>query len=359
MKASLLTTAVCLFVAVGVPMFAQEEPEAFDITIPAIPDRQVDIPNVPPVRLHYETQEHSSSQRTGEAEEAEGSRSSKWLDRGIGFERRTPPGWGESSSSAAAENPKAEAGDVNGSKVSLYLRGPEMNDEAVVSTLQKAGFSVLGSYPIDKKKTRVSIVFTDETLKANAAKPGRGFAAVLRVLVDHKDKMISITNPLYIEKAFLQDDYDEESAKRTLAKLRGAFAGLRNSKDRLKYALLPHYHFMDAMPYYQDMIEVGSGEGLLEKVRASKKVVFELELPDGAVLLGVKLGRRTSKFVKKIGYHNAALLPYPVLVENGKAKILEPKYYIAVMYPQLSMSNFMTIASVPGAIEKDCSKIFR
>jgi len=38
---------------------------------------------------------------------------------------------------------------------------------------------------------------------------------------------------------------------------------------------------------------------------------------------------------------------------------LEPKYYISVMYPLLQMSEFMTIATVPGAVIKDCERVFK
>jgi hypothetical protein len=53
------------------------------------------------------------------------------------------------------------------------------------------------------------------------------------------------------------------------------------------------------------------------------------------------------------------MLPYPILIENGKAKILDPKYYIAYMYPMLQMSEFMTIATIPDAMVKDCERVFR
>jgi hypothetical protein len=73
----------------------------------------------------------------------------------------------------------------------------------------------------------------------------------------------------------------------------------------------------------------------------------------------VKLSDNTSKFIEKVGVENAALLPYPVLLENGKAMILAPKYYIAIAYPLLKMSQFMRISTIPGAIEKDCKKLFK
>lgn len=118
---------------------------------------------------------------------------------------------------------------------------------------------------------------------------------------------------------------------------------------------------MKNMPYYQDMTKIAVGENklLLEKAKKSKKIVYEHHLDNGSVIIGVELSSRTSKFVKKTGYQNSGLLPYPVLIENNTAKILAPKYYIAVMYPMLSMSEFMTIATIPGAIEKDCDRVFR
>ncbi len=107
------------------------------------------------------------------------------------------------------------------------------------------------------------------------------------------------------------------------------------------------------------VIKKGKNKALLAKAQKSKKVVYEQHLSNGSIVLGVQLGKRTSKFVKKTGYENSGLLPYPVLIENGEAKIMAPQYYIAVMYPYLKMSQFMKIATVPGAIVKDMDRIFR
>jgi hypothetical protein len=75
--------------------------------------------------------------------------------------------------------------------------------------------------------------------------------------------------------------------------------------------------------------------------------------------MGYDLGRRTKKFVKKIGRENAAILPYCIAIENGQAEALNPKYYIALSYPLLDMGGFMDIAAVPGAIIKDLEKAFK
>ncbi|MEA2092006.1 MAG: hypothetical protein U9O83_06545, partial [Campylobacterota bacterium] len=93
--------------------------------------------------------------------------------------------------------------------------------------------------------------------------------------------------------------------------------------------------------------------------KKAKNLIFKIELSSTSTLYGYALGKKTSKFVKKIGTANAGILPYCILIENGVAKALNGKYYIAVSYPQLSMSEFMKIATVPGAIEKDLQKPFK
>ncbi len=269
---------------------------------------------------------------------------------------------------AAVAAPKSEeqkdvkAGDVYGGKISAYLRGKLQSVDSVKKALEAAGFKILSASHIDKKGQLTSVAFSNDALIAMANKPGRGFAASLRVLVDEKNKQISVTNPLYVTSAFLQDDFDQKAVTPILESIRKAFPDLKNSEDAVKFKVLPKYHFMAAMPYYKDMLTVAKGDKLLEKAKArngGKDIVFVQPLSKESTLLGVKLGKRTSKFVKKIGVKNGALLPYPVLIEGGEAKILDPKYYIAVMYPMLKMSEFMTISTVPGAIQLDCENLFR
>jgi len=253
------------------------------------------------------------------------------------------------------------AGDILDSRVAAYLHSPLISVDEAKAKLEKAGFEVLSTFKVDKKGKVTSIVFTNDAMNRAASKNMRGFAGALRVLVDTKNKVTVISNPVYLMKAFMQKDYDQELAVNTLTSLRDAFGDVKNSQEMMKFRTLERFHFMENMPYYQDMklVSEGKNKDLLAKAKKSKKVVFEQHLANGSILIGVKLGKRTSKFVKKIGFQNAGLLPYPILIENGKAKILTPQYYIAIMYPQLKMSQFMTIATVPGAILKDIDRIFR
>ncbi len=283
-------------------------------------------------------------------------------NRGIKFSKRVPPNYIAhrfDKMKAIKASSNTRIGEVNKGRISAYLRGEFLSVKEVEKRLKSAGFDIIGSISVEKKKTLISVVFTNKELLEMASKGNGGFMATLRVLVDKKKKRISITNPIYMAKGFLQDDYNEKKVKRILFKLLKQFPKLKNSKDILKFQLLPKYQFMNGMPQYQDMVEVASGDDLEERVKNNKKILFTQKLDDGSMLVGVKLNKRTNKFTKKIGTNNAAMLPYPVLIKDGKATILDPKYYISYMYPLLKMSQFMKIATIPDAMVKDCERAFR
>ena len=284
--------------------------------------------------------------------------------RAIKFSKRYPPNYTPlkdeiAKMSKESSNSTAKVGYINHGRISVNLIGDLIKRKDAKAKLIKAGFEIVKVYHINKRRSLVSIVFTNDTLKKMASKSGRGFAGTLRLLIDKKDKIIAITNPLYITKAFLQDDFNKKESEKLLSMITKEFKGLKDSLDKFKFQGLPKYQFMEGMPHYKDMIEVGNGDDLLEKVKNNKKVAFVLNLDKDSTLVGVKLSKRTKKFPKKIGLKNAGLLPYPVLIENNRAMILDPKYYISVMYPDLKMEEFMTIATIPEAIEKDCNKVFR
>ena len=283
-------------------------------------------------------------------------------DRSIKFSKRVPPNYIPHSfdkRQKAKKSTHTRIGQTYSGRISAYLRGKYMDVAAVEEKLKTSGFKHLSSAPVNKKGDLISVVFTNDALISIASKENKGFMATLRVLVDTKEKTISITNPLYLAKAFMQKEFNEKATKKILDTLIIQFPGLTNSKDALKFQLLPQYQFMNGMPKYNNMIEVASGSDLLERVKGNKRLVFTQKLENGSTLIGIELRKRTRKFTKKIGRNNAAMLPYPILIENGKAKILDPKYYISLMYPMLTMSEFMTIATVPDAMVKDCEKMFQ
>jgi hypothetical protein len=79
--------------------------------------------------------------------------------------------------------------------VSAYLTGEHMTVKDARKKLKSVGYQILTTY--ESVKDGHTIVFTNDRLKAEGAKPKRAHAAVLRLFVDDKEQMISITNPLY------------------------------------------------------------------------------------------------------------------------------------------------------------------
>lgn len=261
----------------------------------------------------------------------------------------------------AAATPEAKTG-LEGTKVNTYLIGEYMDAKSATTKLKDAGFEVIASYESVKKGQ--TIVFTNAELKAEGAKPGRANAAVIRLFIDAQEKMISFTNPVYFGKAFMQDDYKHTVFNTQLEKINKAFPGLKASADAWDFDALAGYHFMVGMPYYADVDTLGTGTNadLLVKAKEykdGKSFLFELKLSESTTLIGYELGKRTNKFVEKIGRANAAILPYTVVIENNKATALGAKYYIAISYPLLDMGGFMGIATVPGAIVGDLEKPFK
>ncbi len=251
---------------------------------------------------------------------------------------------------------------ASNTKVPAYLVGEYKDVPTVKKNLQQNGFNVIATYKVPGGGTVV--LFSDDTLLNEAKKKGRGFIAVLRAYVDDKDRQLRITNPVHFGKAFMQKEYDGNVFTKEQEKIKAAFTGLHGSKDALKSKDLAHYHFMFGMPYYEDMITVGKGntQELLNKVKhynGGSAYLFGIKLTDNSYLVGFNLDKNVASFPQKIGMQNALVLSYLVLIEDGKALILHPKYYLALSYPTLSLGQFMKIASTPGQIEDNIKKAFK
>lgn len=267
---------------------------------------------------------------------------------------------------------EAVVGYTGPKEVSTYLVAPLATTDEVKAALQSQGFEIISVSKVTKKKMD-SIVFTHPHLKTLANKPSRGFlAGSMRALVNTEDKEVRITNPRYFTRAFLQNDYKLNDEAPLLEALHKAFPNTTMSEDKWEFDGLSEYHFMIGMPYYQDSIEIKTGDikelqAKLEK-KAKKKLIFKMKIDEGRVLYGVNLGKRNMKFVDKIGIKNAGLLPWMVLIENetqedgsivAKATALPADYYIAISYPLLDMGGFMGIMTMPGAVIKEMNKLFK
>lgn len=245
-----------------------------------------------------------------------------------------------------------------------YYIAPYEKTKSAISKLKQVGFTIVSTSKVGKKKMDV-IIFTHPDIEKLSNQDSRGFLyGALRLLVNKKDKELRISNPNYIMPAFLQDSYVEGSADVYSNMILKAFPKSIVSKDKWPEKSLSNFQYMMGMPGFKNVSILAQNkvETLvknLDKKVKKKSLIFKHQLSKNRFIYGIMPGKRTSKFVDKIGPQNALALPWMILVENDKAVSFDGKYYIALSYPLLSLDQFMTIATVPGAIEKDMKKLVK
>jgi len=252
---------------------------------------------------------------------------------------------------ASAEGMKLDISAPAPEVLSTYYAAKAQSVDEVKSKLKANGFSVLATTKPIKGSTVITV--TNEELKATNT-----WLATLNVLVNEKE--VRIQNPSYFGAAYLQDNFKYGQFTGTLKSFQKALGDLYTVQDEFKLSKLPHYQFMMGMAQVEDTIQVAEGEDLETKLKENKYVAYTLKLPNGATLVGHNLRSRTNKFLLKIdSAHNAQILPYRSMIKEGNAVMLDPKYYLAVSLPLLTMTEFMRIASAPGEIEKDIKRTYK
>lgn len=228
--------------------------------------------------------------------------------------------------------------------------------------LAENGLTVVGTHAVNGNEKYTSVMYTSADLQSMGAESGRGFISVLRMLHNAEAQEIKVSNPEYFVRAFFQKDYQDGMEAPVMQALKAALGELEPTDDQLSAKKLSKYHFMMSMPYYDDFERVAEGsiDELMKKLKsnAGERLVFKLDIKgDGSSMLcGVGLPDGIEQFNEKLGTMGQShLLPYMVLIENDEAHILHAKYYLAVSFPQLTMTEFMKIMSVPGDI-KDAFK---
>lgn len=230
--------------------------------------------------------------------------------------------------------------------------------EKLEQHLAENGLTVVGKHAVNGNEKFTSVVYTSADLQQLGMESGRGFISVLRMLHNAENQELKASNPEYFIRAFFQKDYKDGMEVPVMKALESALGKLEPTDDELSTKKLSKYHFMMSMPYYDDFERVakGSTDELVRKLEANagERLVFKLDVKgDGSsVLCGVALPDGLEKFNEKLGTMGQShLLPYMVLLENGEANILHAKYYLALSFPQLTMTEFMKIMSVPGDIK--------
>ncbi|NNK74356.1 MAG: hypothetical protein HKO94_14300 [Flavobacteriaceae bacterium] len=251
--------------------------------------------------------------------------------------------------------------------------------DKVVDALKSNGFMVLGSYnPANKTNLKV-IVFSrkDITSKVVRVLDRGALAAAFKIgLVAKGGKVVaSYTNPDYIFRAYLRDNYSSFKVSFTTFSndLKDALSVVGNEfvpfgggveADKLK-----KYHYKVMMPYFTDPVELAEfasfEEGLkvikdnLNAGKGNTKLVYQLIYNKAKIaVFGVGLfdpEEGETHFLPKIGEDHVAALPYEMILQDNKLTMLHGKYRIALHWPELTMGTFMKIMSTPGDI-KDALK---
>ncbi|WP_373033261.1 hypothetical protein [Sulfurovum sp.] len=251
----------------------------------------------------------------------------------------------------SAEGTKLDISAPAPEVLSTYYAAKAQSADKVKSKLKANGFSILATTEPIKGSTVITV--TNKELKNT-----NSWLATLNVLVNEKE--VRVQNPSYFGAAYLQDKFKYGQFAGTLKSLQKALGDLYTVNDEFKLSKLAKYQFMMGMAYVEDTIVVGEGADLDTKLKDNKYVAYSLKLPNGSTLVGHSLRSRTNKFLLKIDAgHNAQVLPYRSMIKDGKAEMLDPKYYLAVSLPLLSMGEFMKIASAPAEIEKDIKRSYK
>lgn len=249
----------------------------------------------------------------------------------------------------------------------------------IVSVLEENGFTILGSYNPSEKATLKVVAFTRNDIKDKVVKvKDRGaLAAVFKIGLEKNSGkvVISYTNPEYLLRAYLMNDYElykntftkfSEDLKNALLVFGSKFEPFGGS---VKAKKLKKYHYKIMMPYFTDPIKLATydsfEQGLIKIQnnlsinKGATKMVYKLVYKEKKVaVFGIGLTNKEegeAYFLPKIGESNIAAMPYEIILQDKVVTMLHGKYRIALFWPDLSMGTFMKIMSTPGDI-KDALK---
>jgi uncharacterized protein (DUF302 family) len=256
----------------------------------------------------------------------------------------------------------------------------QVSDE-VKTALENNSFTILGTYNPEGKTNLKVLVFTNNELKNTVIKvTDRGaLAAAFKIGLVEKDGKVSIsyTNPDYILRAYLGDNYNSfkstfekfsKDVKSALSAVGNEFKPFGGSVEADKLA---KYHYKIMMPYFTDPVELNEyasfEEGLkiiqnnLNANKANTVEVYKIVYPDKKVaVFGIALKSKEdgeSAFLPTIGEDHIAAMPYEIILQGNKVTMLHGKYRLALHWPELTMGTFMKIMSTPGDIEDTFEKV--
>lgn len=238
--------------------------------------------------------------------------------------------------------------------------------EEVKQAVSGAGFAIAGEYAFSAD-AHIIVVTNDALRKAAAGSDFGGYGAAQRIAVTKvgDQVQVSYTNPSFMANMYrMASNLDDISDAMTKALGNSQEFGVEEAQTPKQ---LRKYHYMIAMPYFDDQVELAeyadykTAVSTVENGLAASKDVaqvyrVDVEGKDESVFgVAIKTGDGADAAVMAAIDTNAlrhtAHLPYEVLVSGNKAYILHGKFRIAQSFPDLGMGSFMKISAAPNAIE--------
>jgi len=239
-------------------------------------------------------------------------------------------------------------------QLSAHYIAPSQNLQLLIGKLQNNGFTVLATTPILKKYNVITI--TNQELQNT-----NSYMATLQVNVAPNE--VRVQNPSYLAAAYLGSSYHYGQFKKTVNALERSLGTLTNGFQKANFSTLENYRFMYGLPQKNDTLSIKKVNKPLEKISTSSStryIAYILSLPNGSTLVGHKLRTKTYKFLEILGQEkNAQLLPYEAMIRGNEVTIMNPKYYLSLSLPMLSLHEFMKIASVPDQIYRNIKKAYK
>jgi len=238
-------------------------------------------------------------------------------------------------------------------KISAHYVAETQNLNIIKRKLQENRFQILAVSNILEGQNVITI--TNQELQNT-----NSYMATLQINVNTQE--VRIQNPSYLAAAYL-NDYTYGQFKDTIEALERALGTLHNGAQKANFSALENYNFMYGLPTKEDILLIKRDSKLLEKIarpQVNPYIAYALTLPNGNILVGHKLRKRTNSFLNIIAQEkNAQVLPYEAMIIGDEVSIMNPKYYIALSFPELSLSEFMNIASVPDQIYRNIKKAYK
>jgi len=238
-------------------------------------------------------------------------------------------------------------------KISAHYVAAAQKLETIQTKLQESGFQILAISTILKGQNVITI--TNQELQDT-----NSYMATLQINVNEKE--VRVQNPSYLAAAYL-DNYHYGEFKDTVEALERALGTLYDGSQKADYSTLENYHFMYGLPSKKDILLIKRDAKIIEKIAMPEMrpyIAYTLTLPNGNILVGHKLRERTNKFLNILSEEkNAQVLPYEAMIIGDEVSILNPKYYLSLSFPELSLEQFIQIASVPDQIYRNIKKAYK